>query len=88
MNLFDRIWWEKAGVRALKTMAETALAVLGSGLIGVLDVDWLNLFSVVMMSGVTSMLVSVKGLPELSDDQIKRANADFTDDGLEVEREE
>lgn len=64
----NTIWFKAAGVRAVKTMAQAALAVLGSGMIGVLDVDWLNLVSVTIMAGICSVLTSIAGLPEVKDE--------------------
>lgn len=61
----NTLWFKAAGVRAGKTMAQSALAVIGSGAIGVLEVDWLNLASVVVMAGICSLLMSVAGLPEV-----------------------
>lgn len=60
-------WFKAAGIRAVKTMAQSALAVLGSGMVGVLDVDWLNLVSVTIMAGVCSILTSIAGLPEVKE---------------------
>ena len=60
-------WLKAAGIRAVKTMAQSALAVLGSGMVGVLDVDWLNLVSVTIMAGVCSILTSIAGLPEVKE---------------------
>ena len=60
-------WFKAAGVRTVKTMAQSALAVLGSGMIGVLDVDWLNLISITIMAGVCSILTSIAGLPEVKE---------------------
>lgn len=62
-----KIWIKAAGVRAVKTMAQAALAVLGSGMIGVLEVDWLNLISITIMAGVSSILTSIAGLPEVKE---------------------
>lgn len=61
-------WFKAAAVRAVKTMAQSALAVLGSGMIGVLDVDWLNLISITIMAGVCSVLSSIAGLPEVKEE--------------------
>lgn len=60
-------WFKAAGIRAVKTMAQSALAVLGSGMIGVLDVDWMNLVSIAVMAGVCSVLTSIAGLPEVKE---------------------
>ena len=61
-------WLKAAGIRAVKTMAQSALAVLGSGMIGVLEVDWLNLVSVAIMAGICSALTSIAGLPEVKEE--------------------
>lgn len=60
-------WLKAAGIRAVKTMAQSALAVLGSGMVGVLDVDWMNLVSITIMAGVCSVLTSIAGLPEVKE---------------------
>lgn len=61
-------WFKAAAVRAVKTMAQSALAVLGSGMIGVMDVDWMNLVSIAVMAGVCSVLTSIAGLPEVKEE--------------------
>lgn len=61
-------WLKAAGIRAVKTMAQSALAVLGSGMVGVLDVDWMNLVSITIMAGVCSVLTSIAGLPEVKEE--------------------
>ena len=45
--------------RAAKTVAQAALAVIGSGAVGLLDVDWLHVVSVASLAGVMSLLTSV-----------------------------
>lgn len=67
MNEKIIIWCKAAGVRAIKTMAQSAIAVIGTGTIGLVDVDWANLVSIVLMSGVLSILTSVAGLPEVDE---------------------
>ena len=59
-------WIKAAGVRTVKTMAETALAIIGTNAIGVTDVDWLGVLSACALSGVITVLTCIKGLPELS----------------------
>ena len=57
-------WWKAAGVRAIKTVAQTAAATIGtSAAIG--DVNWLMVASASLLAGVLSMLTSVAGLPEV-----------------------
>lgn len=60
-------WLKAAGVRAVKTMAQTAVAMLGGDMVGVMDADWGAVLSVAVMAGVVSLLTSVAGLPELKE---------------------
>lgn len=64
--LFSKKWWIAAGKRAIRTVAQTAIACIGvSALIS--DVDWLAVLSASALSGVLSLLMSVAGLPETRD---------------------
>lgn len=45
--------------RAVKTLAQTALATIGVGAVGIFDVDWVNVISVSALAGVMSLLTSV-----------------------------
>lgn len=59
-------WWKAAGVRAIKTVAQTAAATIGtSAAIG--DVNWLMVGSASLLAGVLSLLTSVAGLPEVEE---------------------
>lgn len=61
----DTVKWAKAaGVRAVKTMAQTAVAVIGSAAV-VSAIDWRMVVSSAVVAGVVSMLTSVAGLPEV-----------------------
>lgn len=57
-------WLKTVGVRTVKTMAETALAVIGTNTIGITDVDWLGLLSACALSGVVTILFNIKSFPE------------------------
>lgn len=57
-------WLKAAGIRALKTMAQTAVSMLTIGQ-AVMEVNWLNVVSVSAVAGVISLLTSVAGLPEV-----------------------
>ncbi|MCI9312433.1 MAG: hypothetical protein HFE68_03615 [Erysipelotrichaceae bacterium] len=57
-------WLKAAGIRAIKTMAQTAIGLIGTSLV-VSDVSWSVVLSASLLAGVTSMLTSVAGLPEL-----------------------
>ena len=57
-------WWKAAGVRAVKTVAQTAVATIGtSAVLGA--VDWKMVASASVLAGILSLLTSVAGLPEL-----------------------
>lgn len=61
-------WFKAAGIRAIKTVAQTAVATIGTAaLIG--DVNWIAVASASALAGVLSMLTSVAGLPELENDK-------------------
>ncbi|MBE6810974.1 MAG: hypothetical protein E7521_07970 [Ruminococcaceae bacterium] len=57
-------WLKVAGVKVAKTMAETALAVIGTNTIGITQVDWLGVLSACALSGVVTILFNIKSLPE------------------------
>ena len=60
-------WARAAGIRAIKTVAQTAIATIGtSAVIG--EVDWIMVVSASALSGILSMLTSVAGLPEVEGD--------------------
>lgn len=62
--IFTWEWVKAAGIRALRTMAQTAVATLGvSSTIG--EVDWITVGSTALLAGVLSILTSVSGLPEV-----------------------
>ena len=60
-------WLKAAGIRAVKTVAETALAVIGTNAVGITDVDWLGLLSACLLSGIITLLTCIKGLPEIAE---------------------
>jgi hypothetical protein len=57
-------WIKAAGIRAIKTMAQTAVSMITVGQ-AVMDVNWLNVLSVSIVAGILSLLTSIAGLPEL-----------------------
>lgn len=61
-------WLKAAAVRTVKTMAETAIALIGTNTMGITDVDWLGVLSACALSGVVTILTCVKGLPEVKID--------------------
>lgn len=62
----NKIWWKAAGIRALKTVAQTAVATIGTAAI-LTEVDWLAVLSASILAGALSLLTSVAGLPEVKD---------------------
>ena len=59
-------WLHAAGVRAIKTVAQTAVGVIGASTV-LSDVDWMFVVSAAALAGVVSLLTSIAGLPELPD---------------------
>ena len=57
-------WIKAAGIRAIKTIAQTAVAMIGTSVV-ISEVDWVRVVSASVLSGVLSLLTSVAGLPEL-----------------------
>ena len=62
-----RVWVRAALIRAIKTMAQAAIGVLGTGAIGLMQADWANVLSIAFMGGVLSLLTSIAGIPEVDD---------------------
>lgn len=60
-------WLKAAGVRTVKTMAETAIAVIGTNTFGITDVNWVGVLSAAALAGVVTVLTCVKGLPEVKE---------------------
>ena len=57
-------WLKKIGIRTAKTMAETALAMIGTNTMGITAVDWLGVGSAVLLSGVVTILFNIKEMSE------------------------
>lgn len=62
----DGRWWKAAGIRALKTVCQTAIASIGTAVV-LSDVNWLAVVSASILAGILSLLTSLAGLPELED---------------------
>lgn len=63
--MFTLAFWKGAGERAIKTFAQALVAVIGTGALGILDVDWASALSVAGLATIVSVLTSI-------------GNADFT----------
>jgi hypothetical protein len=71
-------WWKYAGIRALKTICQTAVATIGTAVV-MEDVNWLAVASASLLAGVLSLLTSLAGIPEVDDYGIQDT---FNEDGL------
>ena len=65
-QIFTKAWWEAAGVRAIKTVAQTAIATIGTAAV-LGEVNWLAVGSAAVLAGVLSLLTSLAGLPEVDE---------------------
>lgn len=62
-----KAWIKAAGIRAIKTAAQTAVALIGTGTVGFTDLDWIQIASIAGVSAVLSLLTSLAGLPEVEE---------------------
>lgn len=65
-TLRSKKWWKAAGVRAVKTMAQAAIATIGASTM-ITETNWVMVASATVMAGVLSILTSVAGLPEVEE---------------------
>lgn len=68
VSVNTREWTKAAGIRALKTAAQTALSMLTIGQ-AVMEVNWINILSVSAVAALVSMLTSVTGIPEVKENE-------------------
>lgn len=65
MSIFDfKNWLKAAGIRSIKTIAQTAIATIGTSAV-ISDVNWIMVVSAACLAGILSLLTSIAGLPEL-----------------------
>lgn len=62
----NKAWFKYAGIRSVKTIAQTAISMLTVGQAFV-DVDWLHILSVSAVAGIISLLTSIAGIPEVTE---------------------
>ena len=63
-NLTNKRWWQAALVRAVKTIAQSAVAMIPVA-VSITDVDWLTVAGTACLAGIVSILTSLAGLPEV-----------------------
>jgi hypothetical protein len=63
----NKKWWKAAGIRALRTFAQAAIAAIGTTAL-ITEVNWLVVGSTALLSAVLSLLTSLAGLPEVKED--------------------
>lgn len=66
-----KVWWKAAGVRAVKTIAQTAAATIGTAAV-LGEVNWITVLSASVLAGILSLLTSAAGLPEVTEPEEKR----------------
>lgn len=67
-KIFTKKWLKASLVRAIKTIAQTAIAMIGTSVV-VADVDWIMVASASLLAGVLSVLTSIAGLPEIKEEE-------------------
>ena len=74
MKKYSIEWWKEyaycAGIRAVRTIAQTAVGVIGASAI-ISDVNWIVVASASALAGITSLLTSISGLPEITESGAK-----------------
>ena len=67
MSNKTKLWMKCAGIRAFKTVCQTAIATIGTSVV-VLDVNWSYVISASLLAGILSLLTSCAGLPEVNEE--------------------
>ena len=66
--LTNKDWWKAAAIRAIRTIAQTAIAAIGTTAL-IENVNWLVVGSTATLAGLLSLLTSLAGLPEVSEEE-------------------
>ena len=65
----NKKWWKAAGIRAIRTVAQTAIATIGTAAV-MQDVNWIAVLSASGLAGIVSILMAFAGLPEVKDESV------------------
>lgn len=77
----SKLWFKCAGIRAVKTICQTAIAMIGTATV-LGDVNWQMVISASILSGILSMLTSLAGLPEV-EQKVEDEMIDYADDEID-----
>ncbi len=81
MKPYWKAWGKAAGIRALRTMAQTAVALIPIG-VTVSDVGWFPVLGTAILAGIVSLLTSVAGLPEIRSETESKNTSYDEEDGI------
>ncbi len=73
MTIKTKTWWKAAGIRAVKTIAQTAVAMIPAA-VTIGAVDWVTVVGTAALAGIVSLLTSVAGLPEVDVEEDNNAS--------------
>lgn len=73
MTIKKKMWWKAAGIRAVKTVAQTAVAMIPAA-VTIGAVDWVTVAGTAALAGVVSLLTSIAGLPEVDVEEDNNAS--------------
>lgn len=66
--MFTKKWVKASLVRAIKTVAQTAVSLIGTNVMGITEVNWIAVLSASALAGIASILTSIAGLPEVKEE--------------------
>lgn len=65
--MFTRDWVKASGIRAIRTIAQAGISMIGTSAVILQDVNWIHVISAMCLSGIVSILMSLTGLPEVGE---------------------